>query len=123
MSKILIIEDDSFLAAIFSKQLEKGGFDVSVAGSGEDGLKLIEKDLPDLLVLDLVLPKINGFEVLEKLKAEEGTKNLPVLIMSNLGQREDIDKCLALGAADYLIKAHVTPDELVNKAKGVLKKN
>jgi DNA-binding response OmpR family regulator len=122
MSKILIIEDDSFLAAIFFKQLEKGGFEVSTAGSGEDGLKLIEKDLPDLLVLDLMLPKMNGFEVLEQLKSADETKKIPVLIMSNLGQREDIDKCLALGAAEYLIKAHVTPDELAGKAKGILKK-
>lgn len=121
MPKILLIEDDNFFAGIFSKKLEQGGFDVSVANSGEDGLKLMEKETPDLMILDLILPKMNGFEVLERVKASESTKNFPVLILSNLGQREDIDKCLALGAADYFIKAHVAPDELVNKVRDVLK--
>lgn len=119
-TKILIVEDDTFLAGIYANKFEKEGFDVQLAVDGEAGLKTAQTSLPDIILLDILLPKLDGFEVLEKLKADEGTHKIPVILLTNLGQKEDVDKGLKLGAADYLIKAHFMPAETVEKVKKVL---
>ena len=119
---ILLVEDDGFLASIYAQKLELEGFDVSLATNGEDGLRLATKDIPDLILLDLVMPKLNGFEVLERLKQEDATKKIPVLVLTNLGQREDVERCMQLGAAGYVIKAHSLPHETIAKVKEILGK-
>jgi len=122
MSKnILIIEDDKFLRDLIVQKVAKEGFNVSAAIDGEDGVKKITEERPDLVLLDLILPGIDGFEVLSKIREDESLKSLPVIILSNLGQREDVEKGMRLGAIDYLIKAHFTPGEIVYKIRTHLK--
>lgn len=120
MAKILIIEDDKFLRELIIQKLGKEGFDVVEAGEGEEGLRKAKEEKPDLVLLDLILPGIDGFEVLRRAKADGETSSIPVVILSNLGQRDDVDKGVELGAADYLIKAHFTPGEIVQKVKAIL---
>lgn len=115
--KILIIEDDVFLNELMAKKLIEEGFDVIKAVNGEEGLVMTQREKPDLILLDLILPGMDGFEILEKIKEEPETSTIPVIILSNLGQREDIEKGFDLGADDYLIKAHFTPDEIVERAR------
>jgi CheY-like chemotaxis protein len=118
--KILLIEDDKFLRELMNKKLMTLGYDVVSAADGESGLVMIKETKPDVVLLDLILPGINGFEVLEKAKQDPEIANIPVVILSNLGQGEDIEKGLALGAKDFLVKAHFTPQEIVNKLKSIL---
>jgi len=115
--KILIVEDDGFLIQMYATKLEMEGFKVVAAIDGEKALRLIKRELPDLILLDLLLPKKDGFQVLEELKRDEAVKNIPVVVLSNLGQKEDIDRCFELGAKDYLIKAHFVPSEVIAKIK------
>ena len=119
--KILIVEDDEFLRSLNAKRLETEGFKVSVAVDGQNALDLIPKELPDLIFLDLLLPGVDGFEVLKKIKADDKTKAIPVIVFSNLGQKEDIERAHNLGAQDFLIKANFTLDDVVIKIKEVLK--
>lgn len=121
MLKILIIEDDKFLRELIAKKLSLENFEISEAIDGEGGLKKIKQEKPDLILLDLILPAMDGFEVLSKMKEDSGISSIPVIILSNLGQREDIEKGLKLGAIDYLVKAHFTPNEIVEKVKQTLK--
>lgn len=118
--KVLIIEDDGFLASIYAQKLELEGFEVAFATNGEDGLKLAQKDKPDLILLDLLMPQMDGFEVLERVKADPATKDIKVLVLSNLGQKDDVDRCLKLGAVGYMIKAHSLPEETVKRIKEIL---
>jgi len=118
--KILIIEDDKFLRELIVRKLKKEGFGIIEAIDGEEGLKKIEEK-PDLILLDLILPGIDGFEVLSKMKEDLTFSSIPVIILSNLGQKNDIEKGLKLGAVDYLIKAHFTPKGIVEKIKTNLK--
>ncbi len=118
--KLLLVEDDGFLASIFAQKFELEGFEVAYATNGEDGLKLAKKDKPDIILLDLLMPKMDGFETLAALKKDDGLKDVPVLVLSNLGGREDVERCIKLGAAGYLIKAHSLPHETVNKVKELL---
>lgn len=118
--KILLIEDDKFLRELMNKKLLTLGFDVVSAADGESGLVMIKETKPDVVLLDLILPGINGFEVLEKAKQDPEIAAIPIVILSNLGQGEDIEKGLALGAKDFLVKAHFTPQEIVNKLKSIL---
>jgi len=119
--KILIIEDDKFLRELISRKLSDEGFDVIEAIDGEEGIKKIKAENPDLILLDLILPGIDGFEVLSKTKENLNSASIPVIILSNLGQKEEVEKGLKLGAADYLIKAHFTPGEIIEKIKTILK--
>jgi DNA-binding response OmpR family regulator len=118
---ILIIEDDKFLRELIVQKLLKEGYDISEAIDGEEGIKKIKTEKPDLILLDLILPGIDGFEVLSRMKADEKLAKIPVIILSNLGQREEIERGLKLGANDYMIKAHFTPREIIDKIKSVLK--
>ncbi|MEK9130076.1 MAG: response regulator [Patescibacteria group bacterium] len=118
--KILIVEDDLFLRRLCEKKLNKEGFEVFLAEDGEEGIQQAKKNIPDLILLDIILPKIDGFDVLKTLKEDKSTNPIPVILLSNLGQKEDIDKGLALGAKDYLIKAHFSPQEIVDKINEIL---
>ncbi|MEK7116338.1 MAG: response regulator [Patescibacteria group bacterium] len=119
---ILIVEDDAFLASIYAQKLEHAGFDVSFATNGDDGLKLARKDMPELILLDLRLQSdtLDGFQLLETLKADAALKKIHVLVLTNLGQKDDVTRCLALGATGYLIKAHTLPQEAVKKISEIL---
>jgi len=118
--KILIIEDDLFLRQLISKKIGQEGYDVVEAVDGEEGIKKVETEKPDLILLDLILPGVDGFEVLSRVKKNLNTKHIPVIILSNLGQKEDVDRGLNLGAEDFLIKAHFTPTEIIIKIRNVL---
>lgn len=117
---VLLVEDDEFLANIYKTKFEMEGFKVSVAENGEAGLLDVKKKQPDIVLLDILLPKLDGFVVLEKIKADPETRDIPVILLTNLGQKDDVDKGLKLGAADYLIKAHFKPSETVEKVKKAL---
>lgn len=121
MKKILLIEDDKFLRELMVKKLLTMDYDVTSAVDGESGLSMIKEVKPDVVLLDLILPGINGFEVLEKAKQDPEIADIPVIILSNLGQKEDIERGQKLGAADFMIKAHFTPQEVVNKIKTILR--
>jgi len=117
---ILIVEDDKFLRELIARKLLKEGYNISEAIDGEEGIKKIKTEKPDLILLDLILPGVDGFEVLSRMKADEKLAEIPVIILSNLGQREEIERGLKLGANDYMIKAHFTPREIIDKIKTVL---
>ena len=122
MSKnILVVEDDKFLRELIAQKLSREGYKVFEAIDGEVGIKKIEKEKPDLVLLDLILPGIDGFEVLTKMKKNPAVASTPVIILSNLGQKDDVERGLKLGAVDYLIKAHFTPGEIVDKVRNILK--
>ncbi len=118
--KILVVEDDKFLRELISRKLREEGFDVVEAVDGEEGVKKIAQEIPNIVLLDLILPGIDGFEVLAKIKEDPQLSQIPVIILSNLGQRDDIEKGLRLGAVDFLVKAHFTPAEIIDKVKKVL---
>lgn len=120
LAKILVVEDDEFLANIYKTKLGIEGFAVVAAKDGEAGIKAAKKEMPDLMLLDILMPKMDGFEVLKALKADSKLKRIKVIMLTNLGQKEDVDRGLELGADDYLIKAHFLPSETVAKIKKIL---
>jgi len=117
--RILIVEDDEFLVQMYATKLESQDFAVRTAGDGKQALKVVRKDRPDIL-LDLNLPVMDGFQVLEELRKDSALKKIPVLVLTNYGQKDNIDRCLSLGAVDYLIKAHFVPSEVVDKIKSLI---
>ena len=120
--KILIVEDDPFLLSMYVTKLELANYGVLQASDGALGLETAKKDKPALILLDILLPEMDGFEVLTALKQDERLKDTPVILLTNLGQKEDIEKGLELGAVDYLIKAHFTPQEVMQKISTALGK-
>lgn len=120
--KIILIEDDEVLSKVLYTEFIDAGFEVEQAFDGEAGLELVRSQKPDLVLLDLVLPKKHGFEVLEALKKNPVTKNIPVVILTLLGQDEDIKKGLQLGANDYLVKSSHAVAEIVEKVKNFFAK-
>lgn len=121
MKSILLIEDDPFLIDIYATKLKESGFSVEVATDGEQALSKAKEKKLDLIVLDIVLPQIDGWEILKKIKSDPKLKNLKVIILSNLGQKEEVEKGINLGAIKYLIKAHYTPSQVVEEIKKILK--
>ncbi len=119
---ILIVEDDDFFRELIKKKLVSEGFEVLEAPNGERGVEVIEEKKPDLILLDLLLPNIDGFEVLLKIKANKEVASIPVIILSNLGQPEDIERGLKLGAVDFLIKSQFDIDQVMDKIKTILNK-
>ena len=117
---VLLVEDDTFLANIYKTKFEMEKFKISTADNGVSGYEDAKKKQPDIILLDILLPKIDGFMVLEKLKADPETKDISVILLTNLGQKDDVEKGLEMGAADYLIKAHFKPSEVVEKVYKVL---
>jgi DNA-binding response OmpR family regulator len=122
--KVMLVEDDSFLRDICAKKLSKEGFEVYEAIDGEEALKIVEKVNPDIVLLDIILPAIDGFEVLEKIRSNPNlkTQKVPIIMLSNLGQKDDIEKALKIGANDYLVKAHFNTEEIIEKIKKELGK-
>ncbi len=118
--KILVVEDDKFLRELITQKLSREGYDVREAVDGEDGVKKVKESKPDIILLDLILPGIDGFEVLAKIKEDSELADVPVVILSNLGQRDDVERGLKLGAVDFLIKAHFTPGEIIEKVQKIL---
>jgi DNA-binding response OmpR family regulator len=118
---ILIVEDDSILQKALQEFLIEEGFEAVSALDGEEGLKMAKAKKPDLILLDIILPKKNGYEVLAELKSDEETKKIPVILLTNLGSLSDVEKALELGATTYLIKADYKLEEIVKKIKETLK--
>jgi DNA-binding response OmpR family regulator len=117
LMKVLLIEDDKFLRTVLEKKLSAEGFEVVSAVDGDEALEKIISDKPDIILLDIILPKRSGFLVLENIKKDPELKKVPVLIISNLGQEEDVKKGLSLGAIEYFVKAKVSLDDVVKKIK------
>jgi len=121
MKSILLVEDDPFVIDIYTKKLKAAGFSVETAQDGEEALRKFKEWKPDLLILDIVLPNIDGWELLSKIKTDEKLRDLKVVVLSNLGQKIDVEKGLKLGVVRYFIKAHYTPTQVVREIKEILK--
>jgi len=117
---ILLVEDDEMLHTMYTQKFTKEGYDVKSAFNGAEGIKVAEETQPAIILLDIIMPKMDGFVALKKLKKNDKTKEIPVILLTNLGQEEDIRKGKELGAADYFIKANHTPQEVVDKVKQVI---
>ena len=125
MKKILLVEDDPFLIDIYQTKLENSGFEVEVAENGEKALELLKEKVFDSMLLDIVLPRIDGWKILEEIKKmkkeREDLEKMKIVVWSNLGEKEDIKKGLSLGATSYLIKANFTPSEVVREIEKLLR--
>jgi len=123
MPKILLVEDDPFLSSLLKNRLQKENFEISLARDGEEALSFLKSDKPDLILLDLILPKKTGFEIMEEMRRDPQmqSQELPIIIISNLGQPEDVSRGQELGAIEYFVKAKTSIDELVQKVKEFLK--
>jgi len=125
MKKILLVEDDPFLIDIYEKKLKDAGFKVKVVKDGEEALAILKEKEFDLMLLDIVLPKIDGWKILEEIremkKNKKDLKKMKIVIWSNLGEKEDIKKGISLGVSAYLIKANFTPSEVVREIEKILK--
>ncbi|MEK7568920.1 MAG: response regulator [Patescibacteria group bacterium] len=118
--KILIVEDDEDISRIYDIKFSHEGYDTILAKSGEEVLEKILNERPDLIMLDLMLPKKDGFMVIEEIKKNQEVKNTPILVISNLGQKSDEDRVIALGANGYIVKVRCSTQEVVDKAKSFL---
>ncbi len=123
MTKILLVEDDPFLIDIYMTKLKSEGFDLLSAKDGEEALEKIKKDKPALIILDIVLPNMDGWQVLKQIKNIKGAEKIKILVLSNLGQKEEVEKGLRLGADKYLIKSNFTPSQVVAELKELVKLN
>lgn len=119
---VLVVDDDEFLSDIYQTKLTREGFAVVVARDGADGYAKAVSTSPDIILLDIMMPKQDGFETLKQLKANAATSGIPVIMLTNLGQKEDVDKAMAEGAIEYMIKAHFVPADAVAKIRAVLGK-
>lgn len=115
--KILIIEDDSFLQGLASRKLKADGFEVLNAGNHTEAFAVLEKENPNIILLDLLLPEVDGYEILKKVRENPKTKDIPVIVFSNLSEEKDIKKAQDLGIIDFMVKSNFTLDELAQKIK------
>lgn len=120
--KILVIEDDTMLNKIYQTKLGILGYQVAAAYDGEEGLKKIETEKPNIVLLDLMLPKKNGYEVLGAVKSNQAVSNTPIILLSNLGQEEDVRRGLTLGAVDFLVKSNSKLETVINRIESILQK-
>jgi len=120
--KILLVEDESFLANLLSDYIKEQGVSLEQASTGEECLAKAKSSKPDIILLDIILPGIDGYEVLKQLKANPELSKIPVIFLSNLGGKEEIDRGLELGAADYLVKSSLVMEEIIKKIKEILQK-
>lgn len=121
MVKILIVEDDAIMQKIYNKKFQIEGFEVQTAADGEEGLNKIKSFMPDFVLMDVMLPKMNGIQALEKAKADPVTAQIPILVLSNLSTIDDSQTAIQKGAVGYMIKSDVTPSQVVAKVKEILK--
>ncbi len=120
MKNVLLVEDDPFLIEIYTTKLKESGYNADVAIDGEECFKKIGESMPDLMLLDIVLPDVDGWEILRKIKGDDKLKNIKIFILSNLGQKEEVEKGIKLGAIKFLIKSHYTPSEVIEEIKKTL---
>ncbi|MFH0930174.1 MAG: response regulator [Candidatus Moraniibacteriota bacterium] len=121
--KILIVEDDNFVAEVYLAKLSEMGYETILAQNGEEGLAELKKGKIDLILLDILMPIMNGIEMLEEVKKNEEWKNIPVILLTNIGEKESIQKVREMGVKNYLIKSHFTPAEVIEKVESVFKEN
>jgi CheY-like chemotaxis protein len=119
IKRILIIEDDEILLSLLQKKLSKEGYQISIANDGLEGVKKIREEKPDLILLDIIMPRVNGFEVLEEIQKDPALKTIPVIVISNSGEPTEINKIKRLGVKDWLIKTEFDPQEIINKIKNI----
>jgi two-component system, OmpR family, alkaline phosphatase synthesis response regulator PhoP len=117
MPKILIVEDDAMISSMYKIKLEQAGYEVFIAETGLAGLEMAADKRPDIILLDVILPQMDGFSLLEEIKSNKNLKNIPVVMLTNLGTDEDKEKGKSLGAVDYLVKAGLTPSEIADIIK------
>lgn len=117
---LLIVEDDPLMSRMYQKIFKFEGYNVDTAADGEEGLEKVKTGKPTLILLDVMMPKMNGLEVLEKLKLDPATKSIPVIVLTNLAGQQDAEKALTLGAVKYIIKSEHEPKEVVNMVKEIL---
>jgi len=120
MKRIVLVENNPSLVEKYCSKLKEAGFQVRVVGDGEDIMAVLEETKPDLLVLDIVMPRGDGWSVLNQINCNYACKGMKTLVLSNFGEKNDIKRSLDLGAAEYLIKSHYTPDEIVEEIKKIL---
>lgn len=120
--KIMIIEDDVFVMDIYQTKLSQEGFQLISAVNGVDAIKKLETEIPDLILLDIIMPYMGGLEVLAEIKKDDRINKIPIIMLTNLSQREEVDTAMGLGANDFLIKSHFTPSEVLEKIKKMLEK-
>lgn len=120
MKKILVVEDDKYLSNAYMAKLTRIGFEARLAGDGDEALSMLNDYTPDLILLDLIMPRKDGFSTLKELKANPKWKDIPIIITSNLDQQEDIDKGMRMGAMDYVIKTEMQVDDFLKKIKMIL---
>lgn len=119
---ILLVEDDAFLLNMYATKFEVDGYEVLLASDGEAAVRIaLEAEKLDVILLDVQLPKMDGFGVIEILKKNERTKSVPIILLTNMNQKDDLERGMSLGADDYLIKAHFMPSEVIEKVRKVLK--
>ncbi|MCX6766548.1 MAG: response regulator [Candidatus Moranbacteria bacterium] len=121
--KILIVEDDNFVAEVYFAKLTEMGYEAILAQNGEEGLVALKKDKIDMILLDILMPIMNGMEMLEEIKKNEDWKNIPVILLTNVGEKESIQKVREMGVKNYLIKSHFTPAEVIEKIESVFKES
>jgi CheY-like chemotaxis protein len=121
--RILIVEDDNFVAEVYLAKLSEMGYETVLAQNGEEGLAELKKGKIDLILLDILMPIMNGIEMLEEVKKNEEWKNIPVILLTNIGEKESIQKVREMGVKNYLIKSHFTPAEVIEKVESVFSEN
>jgi two-component system alkaline phosphatase synthesis response regulator PhoP len=123
-TKILIAEDDKFIGDVYETKLSSEGFDVTLAVNGAEALEKIKKETPELILLDIFMPELDGMGFLKKVKEDEDLKeykNIPIIILTNASERDYVAKALDLGAVDYMVKSNFTPDEVIGKVRKYIK--
>ena len=122
MAKIMIIEDDSLLIKMYQTKFQLEGYEMMTATDGEQGLKLLKADKPDFLILDMMMPKLSGLELLAIIRNDPGLKDLPVFMLSNMSQPSEMEKAKALGVVEFVLKSSLTPRQVVDKVRKYLRK-
>lgn len=120
MTKILVVEDDELIARMYEKIFGFDGYQVELAADGEEGLKKIQEVKPTLVLLDIMMPKMNGLQVLDKIKADPNTKNIPVVMLTNLDGEKDAETALSKGAVKYIVKSNYDPKQISDMVKEIL---
>ena len=120
-TKVLIIEDDISLAQLYKVALEIKGYQVSVAHDGEEGMQLAIQEIPDVLLLDIMMPKVTGLELLVQIKDNPKIRHIPIIMLTNFGQEQNIKEAFDRGATEFILKYHITPEELAGKIASILK--
>lgn len=121
-AKVLWVEDDKFLRNMIDQRLVPTGADLVSVTDGAKALETIKSYIPDIIMLDLLMPNVDGFEILKLVKSDTAIKHIPVLVLSNLGQKEEIERCKKLGAEDFIIKATIGLDDIIPRIRAVLEK-